>query len=351
MRRADLAAAVSAGILDVATADRLAAFLAAREDGPDADRRGEVVDVARNFNEVFVSVGVLLLLAGPAVLGLVFAAAPLAWIVAEALRALRPGLRLPMLVLAVGFVVSAIVAVLTGADVDPLFPDATAADAGPLILAGLVGAAASALFGARFRTPVSAGGIAVGVGCALFGALPLLATGTVEAPVALGFGLAVAGVAVAVDAGDPARRTRRADVAFWLHLVAAPLIVHGAMGLMGLGFLETEGIDGGQVAGVLALFAVLALVTLVLDRRAPLVSSLSYLAISIGWIAHQADLTLDSAIATAVLLVGAVVLFMGVFWERARRGVLALLPDGRVKAALPPAAPAPSRIVSGTPTP
>ncbi|MGH2342926.1 hypothetical protein ACRC7T_15755 [Segnochrobactraceae bacterium EtOH-i3] len=349
MRRADLAAAVSAGILDAATADRLAAFWAERAEA--TDRRGEVVDVARNFNEVFVSVGVLLLLVGPAVLGVVVATVPLAWMLAEGLRALRPGLRLPMLVLAVGFVGATIAAVLTGMEVDPLFPEATPEDAGPLILAGLVGAAASALFGARFRTPISAGGVAVGLGAALFGALPLLTAGSIEADVALGFGLVVALVAILVDAGDPDRRTRRADVAFWLHLVAAPLIVHGAMGMMGLGFLDTDGIDGAQVAGVLALFAVLALVTLILDRRAPLVSSLSYLAISIGWIAHQADLTLDSAIATAVLLVGAVVLFMGVFWETARRGVLALLPDGRVKAALPPAAPAGSRTGSGTSTP
>ena len=44
----------------------------------------------------------------------------------------------------------------------------------------------------------------------------------------------------------------------------------------------------------------LKLSSLLLDQvELPLVSSLSYLAISIGWIAHQADLTLDSAIATA----------------------------------------------------
>ncbi len=356
MRRDDLAAAVSAGILDRQTADRLDAFLVARgvlEDAP-AERRGEVVEVARNFNEVFVTVGLLLLLAGPAVLGHVILAVPLAWALSELLRALSPGLRLPMLVLAVAFVGVTIFAVLQLADIDPLFPEGTPDEAAPMILAGLAGALASGLFGLRFRTPVSAGGVAAGLGTAVIGALPLLAgsaADAVETAVILGFGLAVAATAIAIDARDPQRRSRTADVAFWLHLVAAPLIVHAAMRLMGVGFLESSGLDAGQVAGVLALFAGLSLVTLLLDRRAPLVSSLSYLAISIGWIAHQADLTLDSAIALAVLLVGAVVLFMGVFWETARRGVLALLPDGRIKAALPPALPARSRVPSGTITP
>lgn len=345
MRRADLADAVSAGILDPETAGRLEAFLAARDPAPDgtAERRGEVVDVARNFNEVFVTVGLLLVLAGPAVLGLVFLGVPLAWALAEGLRAFRPGLRLPMLTLAVAFVVATLFAVLMTLDTDPLFPDAAGRDAGPLILGGVAAAIASALFGWRFRTPISAGGVAVGLATAGFSVLPLLfgpAAGEWEKAVILGLGLLVAAVAIAVDARDPLRRTRLSDAAFWLHLVAAPLIVHGAMRLLGIGFLESSGLDAGQVAGVLAIFVVLALVTLALDRRAPLVSSLSYLAISIGWLAHQADLTLDSATALAVLLVGSVVLLMGVFWETARRGVLSLLPDGRVKAALPPAAPA-----------
>ena len=36
------------------------------------------------------------------------------------------------------------------------------------------------------------------------------------------------------DASDRARLTRRADVAFWLHLLAAPMIVHPVFTLLGL---------------------------------------------------------------------------------------------------------------------
>ena len=36
------------------------------------------------------------------------------------------------------------------------------------------------------------------------------------------------------DSSDRARLTRRADVAFWLHLLAAPMIVHPIFTLLGL---------------------------------------------------------------------------------------------------------------------
>ena len=39
------------------------------------------------------------------------------------------------------------------------------------------------------------------------------------------------------DSSDPRRETRRSDVAFWLHLLSAPLIVHPIFSLLGL----TEG--------------------------------------------------------------------------------------------------------------
>ncbi len=48
----------------------------------------------------------------------------------------------------------------------------------------------------------------------------------VESAVFLGCGLAVFAAAMAFDISDRERVTRRADCAFWLHLLAAPLIVH-----------------------------------------------------------------------------------------------------------------------------
>ena len=45
---------------------------------------------------------------------------------------------------------------------------------------------------------------------------------------------------------DPRRETRRSDVAFWLHLLAAPLIVHPVFTLLGLTEGAASTLDGGR---------------------------------------------------------------------------------------------------------
>ena len=95
--------------------------------------------------------------------------------------------------------------------------------------------------------------------------------------VILGFVLAL-GIGVFLfamwwDGSDRARLTRRADVAFWLHLLAAPMIVHPVFTLLGLN-------DGNATIGeglvVILLYVVLGLTALAIDRRALLVSALAY---------------------------------------------------------------------------
>ena len=48
------------------------------------------------------------------------------------------------------------------------------------------------------------------------------------------------------DASDRARATRRSDVAFWLHLLAAPMIAHPIFTLMGL---NNGSVGPGEGAG------------------------------------------------------------------------------------------------------
>src|SRR2546430_7194783 len=75
------------------------------------------------------------------------------------------------------------------------------------------------------------------------------------------------------DGSDRARLTRRSDVAFWLHLLAAPMIVHPVFTLLGL----TKGhINVGEGLAVVALYVVLGITALAVDRRALLVSALAY---------------------------------------------------------------------------
>ena len=92
-------------------------------------------------------------------------------------------------------------------------------------------------------------------------------------PVFLTLGLAVFALAMWFDASDVTRQTRRTDIAFWLHLLAAPIIVHPI-----LMSLVKEGAPLLAAVQVIAAFLCLAAVALAVDRRAILVSSLLYLA-------------------------------------------------------------------------
>ena len=129
-------------------------------------------------------------------------------------------------------------------------------------LAGLAAALGTALHYYRFRVPITpaAGGAAlvvavVGVLTATLG--PDLA-GVVIRPVLFVCGITIFAVAMRFDASDPLRLTRRTDIAFWLHLLAAPLIVHSLVA----GMLQGGTPSTGVAWAVLAVFLVLAAVAI-----------------------------------------------------------------------------------------
>src|SRR3546814_1917346 len=89
------------------------------------------------------------------------------------------------------------------------------------------------------------------------------------------------------DSSDPKRETRRSDVAFWLHLLAAPLIVHPVFSLLGL----TDGSASVMEAVVVLLVYVgLGPTALAIDRRALLVSALAYVLWALRSEEHTSEL-------------------------------------------------------------
>jgi hypothetical protein len=144
----------------------------------------------------------------------------------------------------------------------------------------------------------------------------------------LPLGLAIFALAMWFDSSDLTRQTWRTDIAFWLHLLAAPIIVHpilvGAVG---------SGAPLGSALKVIAVFLCLAAVALVVDRRAILVSSLFYVAYAAGKLIAAAGLE-SSSFAAATLAVGAIVLMLSAAWRPLRRALMGLLPPG-LRARLP----------------
>jgi len=343
-------AAVAQGILTAEQAQRLRDL--ARDGIADRDRSesaaypdDERFRLIGGFNDVFVTIGVGLLVAalfalastlgfnlGFAVLALIAA-----WCLAEFFsRGMR--LALPSIALAVMFAgAAAYLAIpLGGLVFGP--SDARIEGVAGLwtMLAGFGAAVAALVHERRFRVPIDTAIAASGLVCMLSGLLGALAPDWTRenGSLLMGlFGLGVFAAAVRFDASDPGRQTRRADIAFWLHLLAAPMIVHAAIPLVTghIGAMETL-----QAVGILVLFAALGLVALVIDRRALLVSGLAYAGIAIGYLLSQ-SVEKDMGLSLTLLLLAALVLGLSAGWKSLRRAILPLLPLQLLRHAIPPA--------------
>ena len=132
-------------------------------------------------------------------------------------------------------------------------------------------------------------------------------------------------LAMGFDMSDPQRLTRRTDIAFWLHLLAAPLIVHPLI----RGFLHglDDRLTTGAAVGILWVFIVLGFLAVIIDRRAVLVSSLVYAGFALSALIRVAGLTGSSSLVPLVLLaLGAFILLLSAGWRPLRRAILRRLP-------------------------
>ena len=126
------------------------------------------------------------------------------------------------------------------------------------------------------------------------------------------------------DASDRARVTRRSDVAFWLHLLAAPMIAHPIFALLGL----TNGTVGvGEGLAVIALYILFGLTALAVDRRALLVSALAYVLYALTELFRQFG-AVQLNIALTALVIGSALLLLSAFWHQARSVIVRPLPEG-----------------------
>jgi hypothetical protein len=362
---ADLDAAVAEGVLTQDRADALRAF-AARRRGTEA---AEIADeerfrFMRGFNDFFFAIGILLLgfglgyFAGDGALQNLVAAAVM-WGLSE-LLVRRMRLVLPGILLACFFVVFVYDSIpldlwlfppapisagaVTGKLTPLLFGAQMFRFAAPMAIAAkaLVAGAAAALFYVRFRLPFAL----LPVAGSLVLAVAALASSTVSATwgfsaVLLLCGLAVFAVAMAFDLSDRERATRRADCAFWLHLLAAPLIVHSLIGfLTSRSPAAAAAMTAEVAAAILAVVALLTLVAIIIDRRALLVSTLSYLGIVVARAIMTAAGNDNTKVFFMTLVVlGCLVLALGVGWAPLRRRLMAILP-GRLADRLPHVVPA-----------
>lgn len=342
-----LAAALDRGLIDAGQVEALRLVEAELAPQPPEPTDDESLRFVTGFADIFVTIGILLFLgalffmmsAGTGTTLAFAGAAACAWLLAEFFT-LKRRMALPSIVLLVVFVSA--VAVLSAQifaallhATNPPHRDLSLAgilpyDVVPLALAALVTAGLAALHYVRFRVPVT---IAAGVAAlcvlavtAVVGFFPSAGETAVNL-VLLGCGVAVFALAMRFDLSDPARLTRRTDIAFWLHLLAAPLIVHPLI----RGFLHgfDTRLTPDAALGILLVFVALGLVAVIIDRRAILVSGLLYAGFALAALVRAAGVAGSAyAVPAVVLALGAFILMVSAAWHPLRRAILRRLPPG-----------------------
>ncbi len=339
---ADLRAAVAAGVVSRDAADALRAHAAGLRQSPVADE--EHFRLITGFNDIFVTIAAALLLAAAAGIGAAIApgvggalVAAAAWGLAEFFTR-RRRMALPSIVLLLAFVGGiAAIPINILAENDPQLSDR----AGALIGAGiaLMSAAGAWVHWRRFMVPIT---VAAGAAAVAATAIALTAAAVLPAidhdhpeqillPLVFVAGLGVFAFAMRWDMSDRARETRRSDVAFWLHLLAAPMIAHPLFNWLGV--TEGRNITALSAAGVLAIYVLMGLVALAVDRRALLVSALAYVLVAMTWLFREFGMV-ELNVAITGLVIGSALLSLSAFWSPIRRAIVAQLPGG-IQARLP----------------
>jgi hypothetical protein len=328
----ELNAAVGAGVIGRVEADRLAAFLAEyRKTAGGAlptadDEDAEAIRFVRGFHDIFLTIGVTLLLVGlgfsaSIVLGFWWGlpVAATAWGLAEYFtRAKR--LILPSIALSIGFGLGMGMLVFMTARI--LIPDLSTTTSSGLPTIGVVpplGALIGAMiFHARFRLPFTLAQIVATAAYAI--SFYMTDKGLPANPVILLLGAVTFAAALIFDLSDPDRRTRASDNAFWLHLTAAPLIVHTAIGYIWTG--QASNLTLPAALATVGIILGLALVALIIDRRAILVAGLFYFGAALFVIIRNTAIEEGTVFALTILLLGGALVLLGVGWRTLRAAII-----------------------------
>ena len=299
------------GLLQEAQIAPLWEFLSGKDPANWDEHDPEEMHFARGFHDIFISIGLIILFAGYLV-GTAFladgsvqgwaialvGATGLTWLLAEWFSK-RLRLSLPSILLAGAFTgfsffaADTLLSTFTQADYLGWMGAPSAAEGldelewfngMPLIfcLAALWG------FYKRFAIPITPAMMAVaGVGLCFFILSQISADMVVDylSLWLLLVGLGCLALALWFDTRDPSRLTIRSDKAFWLHLLAAPLLVHSILS-------NFTSLDDGALAAfaTIALVLLIGLFALIIDRRAFLAAAIGYLGVAIGVLLDSIDL-------------------------------------------------------------
>jgi len=372
--KSDIRAAVESGAISDEAAKRFEGFLKARND-PDRMLDPENLRFLTNFNDIFLTIGIVILMTGLTVfsgytvfnvfgignlidsdsssaavgtlkLAAFVAAVPIiggAWLLAEYFCG-RRRLLLPSMALSATIVwaVAVLVSILMLPGSEEAAERAFGEDPANFAFnMGYIGFGAAALAAAgffyRFRLPFALFLLALSVAGLFYTAIARIDDGNLVlgGGAMLIAGLVTLGFAIWLDSRDPQRASRTSDHAFWLHLAAAPQIIFGVRGLViGYGFEEASVIDSTVMLIVLLAFA---LISLMLNRRALIVSGLVSFGTALWVLVDRVGGGGVNTLMLTALIVGGAIVLLGGGWRTARRFVLRPVPStGMIGRIFPP---------------
>lgn len=315
----DLNNAVSKGIFSDTSVQDFRSYVESTNNTHAVDE--ENFRLISGFNDIFVVIASALLLVSIAWLGIkvnpslgaiAFAAA--SWGLAE-FFVLRRRMALP----AIGLLLAFLGGVFAAPIVFQEYPSEI-----HFVISGVLTAIAARLHWMRFKVPITvAAGTAAGLACVI----AIVVTAYPAAKFyALHFafvaGLFTFALAMMWDASDRQRVTRHSDVAFWLHLLSAPLIVHPIFSSLGI-LQGVESLYSSLI--VVALYVLLATISIAVDRRAIMVSALIYVIYAFSSLLKTYGLVSYSFAITGICI-GATLLLLSAFWHGSREKVLKIVP-------------------------
>lgn len=323
----DLNGAVEAGIFSTGAVDNFRQHIAKTRNTHQVDE--ENFRLLTGFNDVFVVIASALLLASLSWIG--FKITPFAGAIAMAAGSWglsevfvrRKRMALPAIGLLLSF--------LGGLFAIPILANEPVSSI-QFIAAGLFATAGAFAHWQRFRVPIT---LAAGVTVFFLGLFGMMVgyDPTIKLfyhSYMLCAGIVTFMLAMYWDGTDPKRQTRRSDVAFWLHLLSAPMIVHPIFSSLGL----FTGVTGYSTALlVIGLYLLLALISIAVDRRAIMVSALVYVVYAMSGLLENYGLVSYSMALTGTFI-GTSLLLLSAYWQKSRQFVIGLLPT-RSQAFLP----------------
>lgn len=351
----DLRAAVAAGIVTEAQAAAVRTLAETRAGQRAAlPAEDEPFEFFRGFSEIFVSIGLVILLSGilamitwfggPAIaIFIPLICAAIAWWWATYFT-LKRRMNLPSMVLAVTFGTGILMAGFTA-----LLQWSDTPERMTIVLPFLLATAGMAVWYRRFRLPFSMfvlGGFALGTLYAAtasvdalggfimgsrstgMGGLFDLRESPAFATATLVFGICAFLGGMWFDIKDPHRLGRHAATAFWLHLLAAPALVN-TVALT----LYNSGGTAGMVLLVVAL-VIITVLALVIDRRSFLSAAIAYIALVLAWVVGDSENF--GAWVFILIVLGGLVTAIGTWWVQLRAVVMKALPGFPGKDRLPP---------------